>query len=182
MSGSPLEARRDFFSGARSNGPSDSHITTLVQAPSVASLIVINGSNLYKQAFTLDAATINNMNDTVAAVDVVAAPGAGLIIVPLLVVIFTTRAGGAWTASPTHHLYYAGSATDLTGTISSGLGSANGQQSGSAVATGLSFNAGVFDPRNKSVQAKFTGTIAPGGRGGNASANGQLFYTIVQQP
>ena len=120
------------------------------------------GSPVQLAELTLSTAQIDTLNAT--PVQIVAAPGAGIVRIPVWVAMRLTKSNGAWSAGPVFNLQYVGNNTDLTGGWVSNL---NVVGTGPLVAinpvTTQTFSiGGGFDPTNVALEIVLGADTAPG--------------------
>jgi hypothetical protein len=107
---------------------------------------------------------------------VIAAPGAGIVIVPLQMQIkFDLTVN--YTNAPTLHLEYDGITTDITGSIASGAsGGAPETTIGGTGSASWEVSSGVGDPTNKSVGLCMNTNLTGAG---SATAKVRIWYTLA---
>lgn len=99
----------------------------------------------------VSSAEINSLNSS--PIELVPAPGAGKIIVPVKIIYWFTRTTTAFTADPTIRTRYAGIATDLFSGVSFFMTTASaGETFRTLEPTDYNFGYGGSDPRNAAIQ------------------------------
>lgn len=129
----------------------------------------LKGANI-----TLNAAAINTLNSV--PVEVVAAPGASKIVVPVRVMWWVTRTASAFSATPSFSLRWAGIATDLFTGVSFFLTTASaGETFRDQVRTDINFGYGGSDPRNLALQVRASADST----GGTGTVRLSVLYYIA---
>jgi hypothetical protein len=149
----------------------------------VNSGLVGGGGEVYFASVSLTSQQLDDLNAT--PVQIVAAPGAGKVIVPLGIEYIVNKANNTtWTAGPNFQLIHAGQTTSLaTGGISGLSSSSSGYVIGASPQTTWTYAVGT-DVTNAALQVRFSSntTPNPGPPAGSATARVSCAYIIIDAP
>lgn len=123
--------------------------------------MAVLGSEIRVATLTLDNADIDALFGT--PVTIVAAPGAGLVAVPLAVAVRMTKSAGTWSASRNLQVQYDGTTANLIQNITILLAQAQTEQLYLAARVSTYTGANNFNPSNTAIEVTLqTGDVSGG--------------------
>jgi hypothetical protein len=149
---------------------------TIQNATAPASLQLFNGMAMFAAKGTLSAAQLDTLN--ASPVEIVSAPGAAKVILPVFFQIYTRiPTGSNWTGAGNYNLQHTTAAIQLnSGAIPSNLNAA-GPRNTLSCNSGWTYNS-ITSAINQGISIRIVPDVVPGGAG-QADALWWFWYTVV---